>query len=83
MIKHTSWKLHSKRALYFLIFDDIVKAKATLNTIRLSDERNVSGLEAQTRLLREQSKVDEVALKKSERILIILEARYLHIRCLL
>lgn len=52
--------LNSKRAIDFLIFDFIVKAKAictTLNTVGLSSERNVVGLKAQTRLRREQLKV--------------------------
>ncbi|KIJ89368.1 hypothetical protein K443DRAFT_16209 [Laccaria amethystina LaAM-08-1] len=60
VIELTSWKLHSKKALYFLIFDLIVKAKAifpTLNTVRLSEERNVFDLEAHPRLLGEQLKV--------------------------
>ena len=60
LIKIACRKLQSKSALYSLMFDFIVQAKAicpTLKTVRLTDERNVANLKTHPRLLWNQVEV--------------------------
>ena len=60
LIKIACRKLQGKSEHYSPMFDFIVQAKMicpTLKTVRLSDERNVAGLNTHPRLLRDQLEV--------------------------
>jgi hypothetical protein len=77
LIKIACRKLQGKSAFYSRMFDFIVHAKMicpTLKTVRLSDERNVAGLNTHPRLLRDQLEV----LRKAGVALEDAEGRLLH-----